>query len=93
MRREESPEPVPEGGPAMWWDRIVVWYDLWYHRLRFRWPWFLVFLLSTIVCCSIATGWSFRLKTFNIADRDSVNLNANVRFIYYRFHSQPLLRI
>ena len=55
-------------------------YDLWYHRLRTHWVAFLAVLLSGIVCCSIAVGWSFRLKTFNIADPDSVN-NAIVWFL------------
>ena len=74
LRREES--PVAEGsksGPPTWWDKIVLLYDLWYHRLKMNWPVFVAVLLTGIVCCSIAIGWSFRLKTFNIADADSTH--------------------
>ncbi len=71
LRREESPSN--DTTRPSWWEKIVAYYDLWYHRLRVRWVWFVAFLLVSIVCCSIAIGWSFRLRTFNIADPDSVN--------------------
>ncbi|KAI1794076.1 hypothetical protein LXA43DRAFT_156755 [Ganoderma leucocontextum] len=82
--REDCPsvEESKTGRPA-WWGRVVQVYDLWYHHLKSKWPFFVVLLLSSIVCCSIAIGWSFRLKTFNIADADSshnsiVQLSANL---------------
>ncbi|RDX55062.1 hypothetical protein OH76DRAFT_860630 [Lentinus brumalis] len=71
LRREESPSN--DTTPPSRWEKIVAYYDVWYHRLRVRWVWFVAFLLVSIVCCSIAIGWSFRLRTFNIADPDSVN--------------------
>ena len=71
LRREES--PLNDAAPPTWWDKIVLFYDIWYHRLRTHWVYFVAFLLASIVCCSIAIGWSFRLRTFNIADPDSVN--------------------
>ncbi|KAM5530767.1 hypothetical protein V8D89_015574 [Ganoderma adspersum] len=75
-------EENKSGQPA-WWAEVVVHYDSWYHYLKKKWPVFVVLLLSGILCCSIAVGWSFRLKTFNIADAGNshnsiVQLSANL---------------
>ncbi len=53
------------------WEKMMELYDRWYRRLKSHWILFVAFVLASIVCCSIAIGWSFRLKTFNIADADS----------------------
>ncbi|KAI0780115.1 hypothetical protein C8Q74DRAFT_743742 [Fomes fomentarius] len=65
------------------WKKMMELYDHWYQRLKSHWILFVAFVLASIVCCSIAIGWSFRLKTFNIADTDSehnaiVQLSANL---------------
>lgn len=61
----------PTGAMAAW-LKIANYYDLAYHRLKQHWIIFCVFLLAGIVSCSLAIGWAFRLKTFNIADPDSI---------------------
>ncbi|KAI0675257.1 hypothetical protein C8Q78DRAFT_1067059 [Trametes maxima] len=48
-------------------------YDLWYHRLKQHWILFCVLLLAGIVGSSLGIGWRFRLRTFNIADPDSIH--------------------
>lgn len=63
---------VPTGLMAAW-VKIAHYYDLAYHRLKQHWIIFCVFLLAGIVSCSLAIGWAFRLKTFNIADPDSIH--------------------
>ncbi|KAL1939859.1 hypothetical protein VTO73DRAFT_9559 [Trametes versicolor] len=63
---------VPTGVMAAW-VKIAHYYDLAYHRLKQHWIIFCVFLLAGIVSCSLAIGWAFRLKTFNIADPDSIH--------------------
>lgn len=63
---------VPTGVMAAW-VKIAHYYDLAYHRLKQHWIVFCVFLLAGIVSCSLAIGWAFRLKTFNIADPDSIH--------------------
>ncbi|KAH9892519.1 hypothetical protein C8Q73DRAFT_61394 [Cubamyces lactineus] len=68
----DEPEPVGwKASPT--WIKLTLQYDLAYHYLKQRWGIFCAFLLVGIVCCSIAIGWRFRLKTFNIADPDSVH--------------------
>ena len=80
----DEPEPVGwRASPT--WIKLTLQYDLAYHYLKQRWGFFCAFLLVGIVCCSIAIGWRFRLKTFNIADPDSVH-DSIVRFLglYHR---------
>ncbi len=63
----------PTGAAMAAWVKIAYYYDLAYHRLKQHWIIFCVLLLAGIVSCSLAIGWAFRLKTFNIADPDSIN--------------------
>lgn len=70
---EDSPTFKLEEGkssPPIWWTGFVPRYDSCYDYLKQKWPVYVVLLLSSIVCCSVAIGWSFRLRTFNIADAD-----------------------
>ena len=54
------------------WDKLVTFYDIWYHRLKKRSAWVVAFVLCSTVASSIAIGWSFRLKTFNIVNGQDV---------------------
>ncbi|KAH9858788.1 hypothetical protein C2E23DRAFT_880216 [Lenzites betulinus] len=79
-QRESSPETSVKVGT---WLKITTYYDVAYHKLKQHWILFCIFLLAGIVSCSLAIGWAFRLKTFNIADPDSildsiVQLSANL---------------
>ncbi|KAI0374102.1 hypothetical protein BV20DRAFT_1033503 [Pilatotrama ljubarskyi] len=69
----EDQDDQNKGAVSATWDKIMLYYDLAYHRLKQHWIIFTVFLLTSIVCCSIAIGWAFRLRTFNIADPDSIH--------------------
>ncbi|OJT15754.1 hypothetical protein TRAPUB_4302 [Trametes pubescens] len=65
------------------WVKIAHYYNLAYHRLKQHWKIFCVVLVAAIVSCSLGIGWAFRLRTFNIADPDSigdsmVQLSANI---------------
>lgn len=53
--------------------KVLNYYGIAYHFLKQHWIIFTAFLLSGIVSASIAVGWSFRLKMFNIADSDSTH--------------------
>ncbi|OSD06806.1 hypothetical protein PYCCODRAFT_1463966 [Trametes coccinea BRFM310] len=79
-----EPEPIePEGKWAKMWFKLMYKYDIWYYYLKQRWPLVCALVLTIVVCLSVAIGWCFRLKTFNIADPDSfhnavVQLSANI---------------
>ncbi len=53
-------------------SKIAYYYDLTYHYMKRHWIIFCAVILATIVSGSLAIGWAFRLKTFNIADPGSM---------------------
>ncbi|OJT15756.1 hypothetical protein TRAPUB_4304 [Trametes pubescens] len=77
--------PAPPRERPRWQARskIAYYYDLTYHYMKRHWIIFCAVILATIVSGSLAIGWAFRLKTFNIADPGSmahsiVKLSANI---------------
>ena len=66
-----------------WWLQLVDIYDKWYHRLKQHSPWVVTLVLCCIITCSVAIGWSFRLKTFNIADKSSIDDSVVSAIIVY----------
>ena len=68
LERTDSPNQLSPQDSSTWRDEWVRMYDKWYHWLKKRSWWVVAFVLATTVASSIAIGWSFRLKTFNIAD-------------------------
>ncbi|KAI0358370.1 hypothetical protein OH77DRAFT_1174662 [Trametes cingulata] len=73
VEEHENEDDESKGAISATWDKIVHYYDVAYYHLKQHWIIFTVFILTAIVCCSISIGWALRLRTFNIADPDSIH--------------------
>ncbi|KAI8993081.1 hypothetical protein BD414DRAFT_514125 [Trametes punicea] len=80
----EEPESYEVNGrwEAMWLE-LKFKYDIVYHYLKLHAPLVCATVLALVITASIAIGWRFRLRVFNIADPDSfdnaiVQMSANL---------------